>query len=313
MNRTIKGKCGIKATVICDSISEQGKRITTFELEYPRLVHSELMTHRMLSRNAASSRAIPFEKMLKQLNGRPVRFGAANKGMQDKGEEHTAEVRGPHYFGDASDAWNDAKYDAVSHAKSFYEAGYHKQVYNRLLEPFQMIKTVVTATGWNNFFWLRDDDAADPTIRELAICMKKAMAETTTQVLKAGEWHLPFVETLRLKSGRVYAYSIGDEAVDVEDAIKVSAARCAAVSFRNVEYDLEKCLEVYDRLVGSEKKHSSALEHQATPISSQTLPFEPDDWEKGITHVDAEGNLWSGNFAGWIQYRQMIEGHVKKG
>jgi len=85
MQRTIEGKSNIKATVICDSISEQGKRITTFELEYPRIIHSELMTHRMLSRNAASSRAIPFKAMVENLNGKPVRFGAANKGMQDKG------------------------------------------------------------------------------------------------------------------------------------------------------------------------------------------------------------------------------------
>ena len=84
----VKGKANIVARVVCDSISHDGVRLTTFECEYPRIIHSELMAHRMLSRNAASSRAIPFEKMLQQLDGKPVRFGAANKGMQDTGEEH---------------------------------------------------------------------------------------------------------------------------------------------------------------------------------------------------------------------------------
>jgi thymidylate synthase ThyX len=67
-------------------------QITTMELEYPRIIHSEFMTHRMFSRNAASSRAIPFYKMKEQLEARPVRFGQANKGMQDKGEDYDGRV-----------------------------------------------------------------------------------------------------------------------------------------------------------------------------------------------------------------------------
>jgi len=332
--KTVEGKSNIKATVICDSISEAGVRITTFELEYPRIIHSELMTHRQFSRNAASSRAIPFEKMLQQLDGKPIRFGAANKGMQDKGEDFRGRVLFENDWGDEYQvsthrAWDLAKSSAIAFAQAFQQAGYHKQVYNRLLEPFQMMKTVVTATEWNNFFWLRDDGAADPTIRELAACMKKAREESVPKLLKAGHYHLPYVFTGEdYLENPVQCYLTQKDAeirqfLTLEQAIKVSAARCAAVSFRNEDYGLERCLEVYERLVGSEKKHSSALEHIATPLSSRkytedilddvNVESEPATWQDGITHCDKGWNLWSGNFKGWLQHRQLINGHVKEG
>lgn len=316
----VKGKANIVVRVVCDSISPDGVRLTTLECEYPRIVLSELNTHRMLSRNSASSRAIPFEKMLQQLNGRPVRFGAANKGMQDKGEDFHNKIRlenafADEFFADPEYVWEMARDSAIEYADAFQGSGYHKQVYNRLVEPFQMIKTVISATEWNNFFHLRLDSAADPTIYELARCMKKAMDSSKPQELKAGEWHLPYVEALRLKGGSIYGYTM-DNSVDslsTSVAIKVSAARCAAVSFRNEDYGLEKCLEVYNRLVGNERVHASALEHQATPISNATNSFKSDDWQLGVTHVDYVGDLWSGNFKGWIQHRQLVANHVKAG
>ena len=312
----------IKATLICDSINEQGNRLTTFELDYPRLIHSEFLTHRQFSRNAASSRAIPFDKMLEQLDGVPSRFGAAQKGMQDNGEEHEIPVLCGH---DARETWELAKQESIKFSRLFKEAGYHKQIYNRLTEPYQMIKVVVSATEYDNFFWLRDDVMADPTIAELARKMKEAYDDSIPQLLKAGEWHLPYVFTdfAMIDEKTKQIYFSRDEVdmrdnITLEQAIKVSAARCAAISYRNEDYGLEKCLQLYERLVGDERKHSSALEHQATPIEEHWEDFNvghplndphyPYTWEEGISHADRDGNLWSGNFRGFIQHRKTIKG-----
>lgn len=334
--KTFEGKNGIKATVVCDSICN-GVRLTTMECEYPRIIHSEMMTHRMFSRNAASSRAIPFEKMLKQLNGMPVRFGANQAGMQDSGEHDTLiEGRGVEseefpnatWAFSAEEAWEEAKQDAIFWSQAFADAGYHKQICNRLTEPFQMIKVLISATEWDNFFWLRDDLAADPTLEHLTKeCMRKAYEASTPFELKPGEWHLPYITIMRERhTGNLHYFEApgdlapGDKML-LEDAIKVSAARSAAVSYRNVDYSLEKSKEVYDRLVGSDKKHGSALEHQATPMQegyanwtghpdfqSVNVVYESNTWQEGVSHTDRNGSLWSGNFKGWIQHRKLLPG-----
>lgn len=339
---TVEGKAGIVAKVIADSVSSSdsyspGKRITTFEITYPRLIHSEFMTHRMLSRNAASSRAIPFAKMKEQLTARPVRFGQANPGMQDKGVDYCVEVHGPRKSGEPDAIWSDARNQMLDYAEAFYDAGYAKQCYNRLTEPFQMIKVVVTATEWENFFWLRDDDAADPTIAELARCMKQAREKSVPLELHPGEWHLPYVPSVRCSdegytNELVYInqYEDGWDTLSLEDAINVSSARCAAVSFRNTDYGLEKSKQVFDRLVGDERKHGSALEHQATPMKSEVRSFynaagqldhkksvnvycEALSWQDGVSHFSKHGYLWSGNFNGWIQHRKLVAGENKPG
>lgn len=327
----------VKARVLADSISDEGVRLTSFEIEYPRLILSELNTHQMLAKNSASSRAIPFAKMQEQLTAKPVRFGSANKGMQDGGmHEKLIQLETLEDFDDPSDsglfqtsvqgytpeqAWNIAKEAAVGFSKSFHKAGYHKQIYNRLTEPFQMMKTVISGTEWANFFWLRDDDAADPTIAALARAMKKAMNESTPQVLQAGEWHLTYVDTKRDEHGNLRYGDFSETGEFTEynllDAIKVSAARTAAVSFRNLDYTLEKCLEVYDRLVGDDKKHASAFGHQCTPILHTVMnayddhiniPTIPSTWQDGISHSDRNGQLWSAMMRGYIQYRKLIPG-----
>lgn len=343
----VKGKAGIVVKVIAHSISEVGVQLYTFEIQYPRLILAELNTHRMLSKNSSSSRAIPFLKMLDQLDGEPVRYGAANPGMQDTGVDFEALV----YTDEQLEydvpyapqmAWKKAKNFAVEIAKAFNKAGYHKQVYNRLTEPFQMMKTVVSATEIDNFFWLRDDDAADPTLRELAKCMREAVEQSVPVLLKSGEWHLPYVDWVRVgkdegvKEPYIQHYmwpdtpipdtqmhiGMGDmQFLTLEEAIKVSCARCAAVSYRNEGYGLVKSLELYDRLVGSDKKHASALEHCATPMKphcyEQTklkgmkavnVPAFPKSWQEGISHMDRDCQLWSGNFKGYIQYRKLVPG-----
>lgn len=316
----VTGKHGISATVICDSITETGIRLTTFELEYPRIIHAEFMTHGMFARNAASSRAIPAAKMREQLTGRPVRFGKNVSGMQDAGEHNEPLRANSGEAFTAEEGWEEAREAAVLWSTRFAEAGYHKQVFNRLTEPFQMMKVICTATEFNNFFWLRNDSAADPSIEELAKCMLAAREMHIPQELKAGEWHLPYVETYRV-SGEMH-YGIEHEnggmlELTLEQAIKVSAARCAAVSFRNVDYGLEKSEQVHARLIGDGRKHASALEHQATPMKKAkvfdipepvNLPQFSHTWEKGITHMDKNGVLWSAKFRGFIQYRKLIDG-----
>lgn len=345
---TFEGKFGIKATVLAHSISPQGIQFITYEIEYPRMVLAELNTHGMLVRNSASSRAIPFKKMIEQLTARPVRFGAANPGMQDKGEEHDGLVF-PQRKCSAPDAWEEAKGFAVAFAKAFYESGYHKQVYNRLTEPFQMMKTVISGTEWNNFMWLRDHGAADPTIAELARVIKEARARSVPEALRPGEWHLPYVGFTRQDNGvAVYFIRGNDEPeygaitmadmviLTLDEAIKVSSARCAAVSFRNVDYDVAKSTEVFNRLIGDERKHASAFQHQATPMQPKQNvewhgplsyafaeqvgvacgfvgadindPFDPFTWEPGVSHVDRDGQLWSAQLRGWVMNRKLIDG-----
>lgn len=314
----INGKNGIYAQVIRHSVSQTGDEIITFELCYPRIIHSEFLTHRMFSRNSASSRAIPFEKMKEQLSGMPVRFGAANKGMQDKGE-HSQKIRcgviGNMNEYSPDEWWYEAKISAISYAQKFYEAGYAKQVFNRITEPFQMMKTVMTSTEFSNFFWLRlDEEAVDPTIFQLASCIHKCYQLSVPRLLMKDEWHLPYINSARLSSGELVYFDSDDASLDsyreysLEEAKIISAARCAAVSFRNTDYPLDKCKEVFEKLSG-ERIHGSAMEHQATPICVPLhMKLNSAYWPEGVSHIDRNENLWSGNFKGWIQHRKLIKG-----
>jgi hypothetical protein len=324
----VLGKSGIRVEVVLHSISEAGKEIITFLIDHPRIVHAEELKHRQFSYSAASSRAIPFEKMEKQLLGIPVQFGKNQAGMQADGE-HNELINGMYT---PEEWWHLAKLSATNFSKGFAEAGYHKQISGRLTEPFQMIRVLVTATETTNFYWLRDDKAADPTLAEQARCMRLAHEQSKPQVLKAGEWHLPFMDCYVYPDGRdgvFYGYMDDDFVVEIdslEDAIKMSCARCAATSFRNTDYDLAKSLQVYDRLVNGDKVHAGALEHCATPMAEYSYTFNgtetgsqvnanfaPHTWEPGISHVDRDGNLWSGNFMGWQQYRKLVPNECYKG
>jgi hypothetical protein len=313
-NIVVEGKAGIRVEVVLHSISEAGKEIITFLVDHPRLVHSEELKHRQFSYSAASSRAIPSAKMAEQLTGMPVSFGKNQGGMQ-AGEEWNAPVLLADRELTPETAWEFAKQGAMMVSKAFADAGYHKQVYNRLTEPFQMIRVLVTATETDNFYWLRNDKAADPTLQEQARCMQEAHKLSTPQVLKAGQYHLPFVESLLSSddSGLQYFYetesAVGTtDYLSLEDAIKVSCARCAATSFRNENYGLEKSLQVYDRLVNGDKVHAGALEHCATPMEKTELSLsdfmDGYEWQDGVSHMDKDGFMWSGNFKGWIQYRK---------
>lgn len=330
----------ITAKVIADSVAENGSRITTFELEYPRIIHSELMTHRVFSRNAMSSRAIPIKTMIEQVINNPampVRFGANQPGMQDKGGDHTV-LLGAGYT--AEEWWGLAALSAAKFAQEFSEAGYHKQVGNRLLEPFQRMKMVLTATEFNNFWWLRVDKDADPTIYQLSEVMKDAYDASTPRLLKPGQWHTPYVDHvygMAAGSGdfdkpEFIGYCVYDEdgkpvSLTLEEALSISSSCCAQVSYRRLNSTKDKALDIYDKLLSGNKVHASPFEHQATPIAPfleiensdymtigfVNFPREPSSWEKGITHADREGKLWSGNLCGWRQHRQLVPNNTVSG
>lgn len=307
----------ISAKIIADSVSSiTGRRITTFELEYPRFIHAEFMTHRLFSRNAASSRAIPIKKAIELIledTAMPIHWGKNQPGMSAK-EECDASFKlivDGVVVADLSreNLWNQSRDSAIRFADIFNDLGYHKQIVNRILEPYTHIKVVCTATDYSNFYWLRRHPDAQPEIQELANRMWEAAENSDPVKLNSGEWHTPYYG-----SGFWIATSgHGDDARDshghtLEDALMISSSQCAQVSYRLVDDSLEKARKIYDRLVNSKPVHASPFEHQATPIVYETNEFGNLDfeWVEGITHHDFYGQAWSGNFVDFIQYRQLI-------
>lgn len=285
----------ITAQIVADSITVAGNRLTTIHMRYPRFIHAELMTHRVFSRNARSSRAVPVKTMIDEIVNDPVvplHWGKNQKGMQAE-HEHNEQVSlytGAEHGGNGvwpfsrEKAWLKAADQAVIFARAFDEAGYHKQIVNRLLEPFMHIDVLVSATEWVNFLWLRDHKDAEPHIAMLAREVRQVMDASTPEKLHPGDWHLPYVR------GR-------DDIDELDLAIKISAARCARISYKPFDggsnYAAE--LERYDRLVGSQPMHASPVEHQATPDPSMSYPQQ------------------HGNFVGWRQYRKMLKGENHDG
>lgn len=261
--------------MILDSVSPRGKRITTMKLRYWRAVHSEFLTHRVFSRNASSSRAIPVAKMIEQVRqdpAGPLYWGTNKPGMQ-AGPELEGEA-----LKDAENLWRISAQTAANVAEGLMrDLNLHKQVANRVLEPYQFITVLVTATEWENFFSLRIHPAAQPEIKDLATKMRWAMDNSEPTKLGVGEWHLPFANELD---------------ADLATKLKVSAARCARVSYNNFDGDLSRLDEdcaLHDKLVLATPPHASPAEHQARPV-----------------------NLWGDgekqrNFNGWCQYRAFVE------
>lgn len=297
----------VSAKVIKDSISPDGVRITTLELEYPRIIHSEFMTHRVFSRNSASSRAIPVSKVIELVESNPampVHWGKNQAGMQAKEELDDLNKEAVRQL------WLEAAKQAVSIAKVMADIGGHKQVVNRILEPFQHMKVVVTSTEWANWDWLRDHPDADPTIHALAKEMKRVRNESTPEELFYGEWHLPYVTSERSK---VYAernyFDEHGEPITLEQARMISASCCAQTSYRKQDGSLEKAEDIFKKLVESEPCHASPVEHQAAPAERSDTRLEI--FEEGITHRCKDYWTWSGNFRGWIQFRQLIPNNAK--
>lgn len=315
----------IKVKILNKSVSPSGDIITSLELEYPRFIHAELMTHRLFSRNAMSSRAVPIDKMIDQVLNSPagpVEWGKNQAGMQAKELFEGVHIAACEFL------WKQAAKRAVESAKELQAKGLHKQIVNRVLEPFQMMKTVVTTTELDNFFWLRLHKDAQPEFRALTQEIYNQWISKEAQLIGFNEWHLPYYEGhygegfwkasgyVKLGDNRdCYKYTDHESGYTLNEAQRISASCCAQVSYRVLDANVEKADVIYDRLVNSKPVHASPFEHQATPIIqkiSVNVPFKPRTWEDGITHVDRDGNFWSGNLKGFIQYRQLIKDNVCK-
>ena len=284
----------ISAKVIADSVNSNRVRLTTLELVYPKFIHAEFMTHRVFSRNASSSRAIPVSRQLKNVMKNPVspiRWGSHAKGMQagediDSFKQRVAEI-----------LWTMHRLHSVTVAYLLGKLGVHKQHVNRLVEAHTLIKVVVTSTDWANFFSLRMQEDVQPEMLSLASDIHFAMESSTPYYLQVDEWHLPYITpTDRIDAeiklsdinvGRA-GQAVTDEAVE-EYLIYVSVARCARVSYTSFGNDsrgIEDDFALGQRLINTQPLHASPMEHQAKPNPVKKK---------------------SGNLRGWVQFRKLVE------
>jgi thymidylate synthase ThyX len=301
----MNAKDKITAKIIADSISPEKVRMTTMEIEYPRFILAELNTHRMLSKNSASSRAIPVKSMHEHIQrspAEPVYWGKNQAGMQAK-----KQISGPDLT-EAKYIWGKAKEDALHWSGALAtRLEVHKQVANRITEPWMTMKTVISGTEWRNFFWLRCHADAQPEIHELAMKMRDAYLASTVKELKPGEWHVPYVTTYRDTHTKEFHYlDSSDKYITAEEARIISASCCAQVSYRKNDDSFEKAEKIYRQLIESQPCHASPVEHQATPMQ------RPDCFaDLGTTHLDRTNQAWSGNLRGWIQHRKLIPGEAQ--
>jgi hypothetical protein len=263
----------IEAKIIKDSISPNGIRLTSFQLKYHRWILGEFNTHRVFSRSTSSSRAIPIFKIIKEVwnnPAKPVYWGKNISGMQAK-----EELTGIKLFG-VKVLWRLSSKVVCLFALLFYYLGLHKQVGNRILEPWVWANTIVTTTELDNFFELRNHPDAQPEFKRLAELMLEVLNESTPKMLNYGEWHLPYVTDEELKE------------YGLDNCLKISTARCARVSYNNHDGSRtspQRDYKLHDDLVMTIPKHASPSEHQATPSEEQ----------------------WCKNFRGWMQYRTLVE------
>lgn len=263
------------AKVVLDSISPNGDRLTTMEVKLHRFVLAELNTHRAFSRNSASSRAIPIKKQIERVMddpAMPIEWGSNRPGMQ-AGEPFSGE-----FAEIARRMWIQAREDAVFHAEQLEAFGLHKQLVNRLLEPFMWHTVIISSTEWGNFWRQRCthlSPLAQPEMRAAADAMFLAYMSSLPERLEWGEWHMPY-----LSDQERWCWS-----PDILQ--RVSAARCARVSYltHDGKRDMNEDLALYEKLISATPRHASPLEHVATPAHEGSIP---------------------NNFTGWAQLRHMV-------
>lgn len=291
------------------------KVLSTLLLRYPRCIHAEFMTHRMLSKNSASSRAIPVAKLIKSIEEDPfvpLHWGRNQKGMQAFEENDSfvilpvASVLRGNPLASREEAWLHGMEKMLALAESFDKAGYHKQIVNRLIEPWMHITVLASGMdvgAWSNFLALRDHPDAEPHIAMLAREIRKCLErEDDIQTLYPGEWHLPFVDTQREDNGelshRLHHGEFGEQFIEIEEAKKISVSRCASTSYKTVDgFDmtLDRAIALHDKLVSSTPLHASPCEHVAQADEWDVI----DGWMNPHQH---------GNFSGFRQHRKMLPG-----
>lgn len=264
------------AKILKDSMAKCGSRLTTMEVTIPRIVLAEFNTHRVFTRNSASSRAIPVEKMIKRVTEdcfTPLYWGKNEKGMQANYELSIIEQE------EANEIWLEARDNAIVSIKKLLKIGVHKQIANRLLEPFMWQTIIVSGTYWDNFFNLRRHADAQPEIRKPAMMMYELYNSSipNTDLSKTFNWHLPLVED----------DEVGDllKSFTINEIKKICVGRCARISYltHDGKRDPLADIELADRLLTS--GHMSPFEHAAIGLTS---------------------NIQCGNFSGWKQYRKFL-------
>lgn len=259
----------IEVRILADSVNPVGDRLTTFLCIYPRIIHPEVLTHRALSRNSASSRAIPITKLIQRVEANPYipDWHKAKKGMA------VAEKLDPHRADRATFIWRRHLRQALEDAAELAALGASKGEVNRLLEPFMHIETVISGTDWANFFALRTAHDAQPEFQDLARAMLRAYRASTPSAVAAGDWHIPFGD--RMPAG-----------LFTNDRLRVAIARCARISYITHEgaIDADRDIALFNQLVHD--GHFSPLEHVAMALSSSDR---------------------FGNMRGWMQFRKFHE------
>ena len=296
-------------TVGASQCGTSGKKIITLIAEYPRAIHSQLLTHRLFSKNSSSSRAIPIKSAIDNVLTNPAEFKwtvnqSGMQGLPLTDPDKLFKVQ------KSLEAYLKQTINFVNYLGLKEEEGglnIHKQNVGRYLEPFQNIRIVLTSTEWDNWDWLRIDEAAQGEIEELALKIKQARDSADYMLLNEGEYHVPFVNRKRNTDGSiVYYHPDTANILTTEEAILISLSVCAQTSYRKEDTTLEKAKDIVDKLFSGAKKHLSPTEHIATPIPSFIdHGYDNAEWPKGITHIDRDHNYWSGNFKDWIQYRHL--------
>lgn len=325
----------IEAEIVADSINQQGDRLTSLVLTYPRIIHAEMMTHRMFSRNASSSRAVPVKKMIESVRNNtfcPIEFQKAHKGMQ--GSEYFVGSDKQDYI----NLWLESAELALEQAEKMDKKGISKQIINRILEPYQYYTVLITGSqeSWDNFFELRNPvyeteigvfkskrDAlisyaeggvmanlpttdlewmqvnkgqAEIHIMDLSEKIYNAMNESTPEQLNPGEWHIPML-------------SEEDKELPIDLQLKYAVGVHANTSYTVVgdgrKLTLPHAIKIHDKC--KEEVHSSVFEHCARAMSDE----EYVKFRKGETFEDTSVDIsslgWCNNFKGFIQYRYLIE------
>ncbi len=267
----------ISAKVLLDSINKAGDRLTTMEVTFPRFVLAEFNTHRVFSRNSASSRAIPIQKIIKAVMESPVIpvwWGKNQPGMQAEvelvGEERAA----------AEAAWLRARDRAVESAQDMLACGVHKQLTNRILEPWLYTTVIATSSKYNNFDFLRCDPHAQPEMRVAAEHMRAARAASTPKLLGWGEWHIPGVTDAER------------ELIDTPTLLKIATSRMARVSYLTHDgiRDVSEDIAMHDDRL-AKNGHWSPFEHSA----------------KAVLGYEAKYQQPSNFHPSWWQYRKSFE------
>jgi thymidylate synthase ThyX len=298
-----------EAKILADSLSPADHRVTTMQVTFPRLILAEFNTHRVLSRNSASSRAIPVERRIEQIRENPFvpeAFGKNQRGMQASETLDDAEAR------QAEKWWRDAACAALEYGATLAACGVHKQHANRVIETYAWHTVICTSTEWANWDALRVSRMAQPEMFKIASMMREVRQASTPEPLEYGEWHLPLVTKPPTDTHWTNRDEVNDLTAVGFDPVKVCVGRCASVSYeRHDATTPDKASAICDRLRAD--GHMSPFEHALRPMTAHELRlFQQDalEWNGREWMPTGAVRHFLGNVEGWVQYRKLLPGEA---